>query len=105
MLLTLFAVPLLWYWLRRSVNLTGHRDWFVRAQNGWRRGLFRQVESAAAQVPQESYYLDKLDTAFYQKYWNALEPDAMVFDLMPRARQTVFARTLRSNRSWYDGTA
>jgi hypothetical protein len=26
----------------------------------------------------------------------------MVFDLMPSRAATVFARTLRSNRSWYD---
>lgn len=101
-LLTLFAVPLLWYWLRRKKPALRVIAIGLCALSMVGGVVYFAVESAAAQVPQESYYLDKLDAAFYQKYWNALEPDAMVFDLMPSRAATVFARTLRSNQSWYD---
>lgn len=100
-LLTLFTVPILWYWLRRKKQVLRFLAIGLCALSMLGGVVYFAVESAAAQVPQESYFLDKLDTAFYQKYWNALEPGAMVFDLVPSRAATVFARPLQSNQSWY----
>ncbi|NMC16205.1 MAG: hypothetical protein GYA40_06155 [Chloroflexi bacterium] len=100
-LLTLFTVPLLWYWLRNKKEALRFTVIGLCALSMVGSLVYFAVESTAAQVPQESYYLDKLDTAFYQKYWNALEPEVMVFDLIPSRAATVFARPLESNQSWY----
>jgi len=100
-LLTLFAVPLLWYWLRRRKQCVRYLAISLLALCMVGGVVYFAVESAAAQVPQESYYLDKLDAAFYRKYWDALPQEAMVFDLIPSRSVTVFARPLRSNQSWY----
>jgi len=100
-LLTLFTMPLLWYWLRNKKEALRFTVIGLCALSMVGGVVYFAVESAAAQVPQESYYLDKLDTAFYQKYWNALEPEVMVFDLIPSRAAAVFARPLESNQSWY----
>ncbi|MEL7646326.1 MAG: hypothetical protein AAGU04_08700, partial [Anaerolineaceae bacterium] len=100
-LLTLFAVPLLWYWLRKKKEALRFIVIGVCALSMVGGLVYFAVESAAAQVPQESYYLDRLDSAMYQKYWDQLEPGTMVFDLIPSRAATVFARPLQSNQSWY----
>lgn len=100
-LLILFAVPLLWYWLPGKKQALRFIVIGLCALSTLGGAVNFAVESAAAQVPQESYFLDRLDAAFQEKYWNALPDDVMVFDLIPSRAVTVFARPLRSNESWY----
>jgi len=101
-LLTVFAVPLLWHWLRhRPLNL----KLFVVGMmllccvGGF---VYFAVETTAMQVPQESYFLDDLDAQVESQYWDKLPKDAAVFDLIPPRAATVFARPLYSHSSWYE---
>jgi hypothetical protein len=104
-LLTVFAVPLLWYWLRhRPLNL---KLFVVGMMLLCCVGgiVYFAVETTAMQVPQESYFLDDLDAKVESQFWDKLEEDAMVFDLIPSRAATVFARPLASNNTWYETTA
>jgi len=104
-LLTVFAVPLLWYWLRhRPLNL---KLFVVGMMLLCCIGgiVYFAIETTAMQVPQESYFLDDLDAKVESQYWDKLEEDAMVFDLIPSRAATVFARPLASNNTWYETTA
>jgi len=104
-LLTVFAVPLLWYWLRhRPLNL---KLFVVGMMLLCCVGgiVYFAIETTAMQVPQESYFLDDLDAKVESQYWDKLEEDAMVFDLIPSRAATVFARPLASNNTWYETTA
>ena len=102
---TVFAVPLLWYWLRhRPLNL---KLFVVGMMLLCCIGgiVYFAIETTAMQVPQESYFLDDLDAKVESQYWDKLEEDAMVFDLIPSRAATVFARPLASNNTWYETTA
>ncbi len=58
-------------------------------------------ELLAAPRPIYSTFIDTLDARMIQKYWDRLEPDALVFDpIAPRA-PTIFGRYTNSNETWY----
>ncbi|HBG59361.1 MAG TPA: hypothetical protein PLX92_05785 [Anaerolineaceae bacterium] len=104
-LLTVFAVPLLWYWLRHrplNLKLIVVGMMLLCCVGGI---VYFAIETTAMQVPQESYFLDDLDAKVESQYWDKLEEDAMVFDLIPSRAATVFARPLASNNTWYETTA
>jgi len=104
-LLTVFAVPLLWYWLRHrplNLKLIVVGMMLLCCVGGI---VYFAIETTAMQVPQESYFLDDLDANVESQYWDKLEEDAMVFDLIPSRAATVFARPLASNNTWYETTA
>jgi hypothetical protein len=101
-LLTVFAVPLLWHWLphrplRLKLFVVGMM--LLCCVGGI---VYFAIETTAMQVPQESYYLDDLDAQVESQYWDKLEEDALVFDLIPSRAATVFARPLTSHSSWYE---
>jgi len=101
-LLTIFAVPILWHWLRhRSLNL---KLFVVGMMLLCCVGgiVYFAIETTAMQVPQESYFLSSLDAQVESQYWDKLDKDAMVFDLIPPRAATVFARPLTSHSSWYE---
>jgi hypothetical protein len=101
-LLTVFAVPLLWHWLRyRPLNL---KLFVVGMMLLCCVGgiVYFAVETTAMQVPQESYFLDDLDAQVESQYWDKLPENAAVFDLIPPRAATVFARPLYSHSSWYE---
>jgi len=102
---TVFAVPLLWYWLRHrplNLKLIVVGMMLLCCVGGI---VYFAIETTAMQVPQESYFLDDLDANVESQYWDKLEEDAMVFDLIPSRAATVFARPLASNNTWYETTA
>ena len=104
-ILTLFAVPLMWYWLRRRSQTLRFVVIGTMAAVCLGGLSYFAIESTAAQVPQESYFLDGLDAKMETQYWNNLPADVMVFDLIPSRAATMFARPLKSNLTWYETTS
>jgi len=91
-LLIVFAVPLLWHWLRQ--RLLSLKLWVAGLMLLCCVGgiVYFAIETTAMQVPQESYFLDNLDAQVESRYWDKLPKDAMIFDLIPSRAATVFAR-------------
>jgi hypothetical protein len=74
------AVPLLWNWARQKSQETqaGLLVWGLAAcLSGF--ALFG-VQIQAMPNPIYAEFLDHLDDQMFHKYWNTVEPDAMVFD-------------------------
>jgi hypothetical protein len=60
-------------------------------------------ELLASPKPIYSTFINTLDAQMIRKYWDHLEPDALIFDpIAPRA-PTVFGRFTDSNETWYVG--
>jgi hypothetical protein len=58
-----------------------------------------QVHAASRPVP--SYYLDELDAQMYQRHWDSLPPEAMVFDIDPYRAVSLFGRCIDSSLTLY----
>lgn len=100
-LLILFAIPLLWLWLANKAawlkSLTAGLVWATMLAGM----VYFGIETLSVREPVLSYFLEPLDARVYDMEWNRLEPDAMVFDILPTRSATIFARPLRTNLSWY----
>lgn len=100
-LLTLYAVPLLWTWtkpraapLKQSLLAAG----FIAAFGGM---MLFGIELIAAQKPVLPLAIRPMDVQIYNAYWDKLEPDALVFDVLPARAVTILGRFTDSNVTWY----
>ena len=64
--------------------------------------IYFGVESIGVRSPVLSYFIEPLDAAMENEYWNRLEPGWMVFDSTPSRSVTLFARPVRSSATWYE---
>jgi hypothetical protein len=98
----LFAVPLVWIWAKNrpaSIKLTAIALGGIAMLGGI--VLFGN-ELAAMQKPVYSTFITDLDVSMEQRYWNQLEPGALVFDSDPSRATTLFGRPTDSNTTWYE---
>jgi hypothetical protein len=78
----------------------------VRQRNGWfgdllwRTDLFWQSLYGVA-YPLPSYLLNSMDGQLYNRDWNQLPQDALVFDPIPSRATTIFGRFTDAGLSWY----
>jgi hypothetical protein len=99
--LTLFAVPLLWTWAKdRSVHIrqTLLSLGFITIFGGL---ILFGIELIAARKPVLPLAIQPMDVQIYDRYWDTLEPDALVFDTLPARAVTIFGRFTDSNETWY----
>lgn len=97
-----FAVPALWLWGRHRSDLikVGIGVLFLVTFFGGIVLLGLQLVSAPK--PVYSNFLNDLDARMTSKYWNQLEPDALVLDPYPYRAPVVFGRPNISSNSWYE---
>jgi hypothetical protein len=101
-LLDLFAVPLLWHWLSRKrmqVKILVSGVAFMTMVGGM---IYFLISSIAIQRPVLSYFINLMDASVQNIYWDQLDETAMVFDFNPPRSATIFARSLKSNQTWYE---
>jgi hypothetical protein len=99
--LTLFAVPLLWTWAKSRTMFVKQgllTIGFVTIFGGL---ILFGIELIAAQKPILPLAIQPMDVEIYDKYWDRLEPGALVFDTLPARAVTVFGRFTDSNETWY----
>jgi hypothetical protein len=96
----LFTVPVLWNWLEQRSDL-------VKAlASAWGSLILFGgivlfgIELLAAQKPVSSTFISQMDVTFYQKYWNKLDRDALIFDPDTFRAPTVFGRYTDSSTTW-----
>jgi hypothetical protein len=97
----LYAVPLLWLWLRKRSD-----TWKVSAMGG---GLvcglgglvLLGIQLAAIQRPVLATFISPMDAKMSQEYWNRLDAGAEIFDPVVFRAPTVFGRFTNSSPSWY----
>jgi hypothetical protein len=102
---TLYAVPLLWIWLRKR-------------SDGWRVGaatvvlvsslgglILFGIQLAAIQTPTYATFISPMDAKMSQAYWNGLRPGSWVFDPVVFRAPTVFGRFTKSSPTWYARSA
>jgi len=100
-LLAVFAVPLVWMWVRRRAA------WLQGAAAGL--GVVMMLGGVvmlgaamtAIQRPVYSYFITQLDVQMTRAYWNKLEPGALIFDPDPSRGTTVLGRHTNSSYTWY----
>lgn len=100
-LCSMFFVPLVWMWVTRKRDI-----WKVLASITGMVIMFGGVLLAAIQLPAiqqpvYSYFLSDLDVQMERDYWNKLEPDALIFDLIVSRSPVIFARGSNANFTWY----
>lgn len=96
----IFAVPVLWNWVDHRSDLikTLLAAWGSVILFG---GIVLfGIELLAAQKPVASTFISPMDVTFYQKYWNKLGKDALIFDPYPFRAPTVFGRYTDSSLRW-----
>jgi hypothetical protein len=97
-----FAVPATWLWAsRRGLGLKELAAGLALIVMLGGFVLFA-VQLPAARAPVISYFLSDLDARMWTKYWNRLEPGALVFDPMASRGTTVLGRFTNSAYTWYD---
>ena len=96
-----YAVPLGWLWaqrqgwLRKTIALSAL---CIASLGGL---VVFGVELTAMPSPTQSYYLNDLDAVMMSRYWDKLEPDALVFDPLPNRSPVLFARYTNAAQTWY----
>jgi hypothetical protein len=100
-ILVLFAIPLVWNWAVRRGKAV---RWGAAALAGIAMlggvGLFA-AELPALQKPVTTYFISEMDVRMLDRWWNRLEPDTLVFDLVPYRASTVLGRYTNSSLTWY----
>ncbi|NMB90338.1 MAG: hypothetical protein GYA17_18415, partial [Chloroflexi bacterium] len=96
-----WAVPVLWLWARHRSDQI--KTWsavllFVTMFGGF---VVLGTEMVSAPKPMYAPFIDTLDARMEARYWNKLEPDAMIFDPTPFRSPTIFARPTNSHITWY----
>ncbi len=97
----LYAVPLLWIWLRKrggSLQVGAVILGLVSTFSGL---ILFGTQLAAVQTPIYATFISPLDAKMSQEYWNKLPVDARVFDPSVFRAPTVFGRFTKSSPTWY----
>ncbi len=107
--LVIFAVPLIWPWLRRLAQARPTpRVWLGRLGLG--AGMAAAMLGGlgvllillpAMQRPMYSNFVEELDARMFHREWNHLERDALIFDRSSHRAPTLFGRYTNSNTTWF----
>ncbi len=86
------AFPILWLWL-----VNARSEYRILAGIGYGVAIFAglvmfAVELIAIPAVQTTYYLQYQESDFSKPYWNQLEPDAQILDLIPERAVLLFGR-------------
>ena len=84
--------------LKRKINLAVLTLGFISIFGGM---ILFGIELTAAQKPVLSLAMQSMDVQIYNKYWDKLPSDALVFDTLPARAVTIFGRFTDSNETWY----
>ncbi len=98
---TLYAVPLTWNWVKtggEKLQTTAG----VLGLTSLMGGLVSfGIAMIAAQQPVISYFMTELDAIMFDRHWDQLEADALVFDPAPGRAVTVLGRYTDSSENWW----
>jgi hypothetical protein len=97
---SLWAVPLFWRWARNRSSTIQTFLCVLGSLAVFGGMMLLGIELLAAQKPVLAPFISQLDARFEQKYWNRLEPNALIFDPTPYRAPTVFARYTDSSETW-----
>lgn len=100
-LLATFAVPALWLWMRNRsevIKTLAAAFLFVTMFGGI---ILFGISLVAVQQPVTTEFVFSMDAAMTARYWDALEPDALVFDPNPYRAPVIFGRSSRSSDDWF----
>ena len=97
-----FAVPALWLWGRHRSDLVKVGIGVLFLVTFFGGVVLLGLQLVSAPKPVYSNFLNDLDAQMTQKYWNKLEPDALVLDPYPYRAPVVFGRANISSNSWYE---
>lgn len=98
---TIYAVPLVWLYIqkkRQAFHILALTGALITVLSGI---VLLSVQLYAMSKPVVSYYMNDLDAKAYQKYWNRLPSNAMVFDPDSGRAVTIFGRYTNTSDSWY----
>jgi hypothetical protein len=93
------AVPLVWLWVKKygeDVKLAVFGWGVITVFSGI--ALFG-VQMAAMTQPVYAIFLNNLDGQMFQRNWDTLRPDTMVFDHVYPRSATIFGRPIRSSKT------
>jgi hypothetical protein len=99
-----YAVPLSWRFLSgrgRAMTALVVGSGLAATLSGV---MLFSIQLIAVPSPVVSYFLGPLDAQMYRAQWDALPPDAMVFDADPYRSVTIFGRTTDSSLGLYELT-
>ena len=101
-LCVLYAVPLVWIWVRQRITLLKYLAGTVLGITMLGGIVLFGIELVAIPRPVESYFLNELDARMFKNYWNRLEPGALIFDPTPSRAPAVFGRSTNSSYTWFE---
>jgi hypothetical protein len=101
-ILGIFALPLGWIWLRQRAAWLRWACAVALAAALFGGLTLLGAALPVVQQPMTTYFLDGLDAQMSSRYWNNLDPGALVFDPIPVRAPTVLGRATDSSVSWYE---
>jgi hypothetical protein len=96
-----FSIPLLWFWVKqRSESMKAFTGglFFLSLFGGI---VLFGFQLLSVPKPVYSTFLTALDDQMYQKNWNKLPEDSLIFDPTASRSPTIFARATNSHITWY----
>lgn len=98
---TLYAVPLLWVWLRQQSDLWKVGAVTVGLVSSVGGLVLFAIQLAAIQAPGYATFITPMDAKMSAEYWDGLKPGTWVFDPVVFRAPTVFGRFTDSSPTWY----
>lgn len=98
---TLLLLPFCWPYLEKAggfVRSLAVTVYFAAVLSGV---VVFAISLAGIGIPTSGDFIRNEDLAVYQKYWNRLPADALIFDAWPERAPTIFGRPTRSSISWF----
>ena len=99
--LSIFALPLGWNWAKARGPALRWAAAAAAAAALLGGLVIFGLALPAAQHPIATYFVDALDSQMTERYWNRLEPGALVFDPDPFRAPTILGRFTDSSTTWY----
>lgn len=96
-----FALPVLWVWLRQRSALLKLIGGGLGALTMLSGVVLLACQISAMGRPVASYFLNSLDVRVFEAHWNRLERGAWVFDPQPSRATTLLGRFTRAGDTWY----
>lgn len=93
----ILAVPLVWNWAKQRSENIQVTALSVGALTIFSGAAMFGVQLTAAPKPVSAIFLGEQDTVMYQKYWNTLDTNTMLFDPVYPRGVTIFGLPTRSN--------
>jgi hypothetical protein len=101
---TLFAIPALWFWLRKRSETVKILVGVLFLMSIFSGLVILGIQLIAAPKPIYSNFLNDLDARAARDYWNRLDAGGLVFDPLPYRAPVVFGRATKSSTNQYQET-